>query len=786
MSPLYKRRGNAVPQTMTSVMVRTLLATLVLGGTNHYDDHMIHSLAPHLRRRNLPWRPHLSTTDHRLVDQAPTCSDGSTEKQRTLAPGQALDALLRPRSIAVIGASRSAGSIGHQIVANLVSHGFTGAVYPINPNASAICSIPAYPSIESLPHTVDMAVVAVPKDTVPGVVEACGRAGIHGVVVISAGFREVGGEGIERERALMEIVKRYDMRMVGPNCMGVLNSHPAVSMNATFAPVMPPCGGAAFVSQSGAVGINVLDYARELGIGIAQFVSVGNKPDVSGNDLLEQWENDPTVEQILMYVENFGNPRNFLSIARRVARHKPIIVVKAGRSQAGARAASSHTGALAASNDIVDAMLEQAGVLRADSIEEMFDMVMAFTGERRPGSRRTAVITNAGGPGILAADALEARGLEVVALADSTLEKLKPLFPPEASVRNPLDMIASAHPESYRAALNTILDDPNVDSALAIFVPPLGVNQQDVARAIGGAAELHPDKPVLAVLMGVEGLPQGRAELHRAGVPAYTFPESAARALAALCRHNEWSSRPEPSSTPITVDSTAAQLVLNRTAGVERKLPEVEALELLKSYGIATAPLYLAHTAEEAIAIAERIGMPVAMKASSPRLLHKSDAGGVQLNVATADEVRMAFHKIAENVRHTLPDAQLSGIVVQKMVKSDVELIVGMTRDSSFGPVVLFGLGGLFAEVLHDVTMRIAPVSHNDALEMIDGIRGKRLLDGYRGLPPVDRELLADLLVRVSQLALDHPGITELDINPLVATPQGLLAVDARVLLSQK
>ena len=477
-----------------------------------------------------------------------------------------LDCVLRPRRVAVIGASRTPNTIGHEIVSNLVGYGFTGTVFPVNPKADSIRTLKTYPTIGAVPDPVDMAVITVPKQHVLAVAEECGQAGVRGLTVISAGFREVGGEGVERERQLMEVVRRHRMRMIGPNCMGVLNADPAVSMNATFAPSMPPFGRAGFVSQSGAMGLSVLDYAKEYGIGISQFVSMGNKPDVSGNDLLLHWEHDPSIGLVLMYVENFGNPRKFLEIARRMTRTKPIIVVKSGRSKVGARAASSHTGALAASDALVDAMLSQAGVMRAESVEELFDLAMAFSGERTPRSRRTAVVTNSGGPGILAADALERVAVELPELAPETVARLKPLFPEEASLRNPLDMIASATPPGYRAALDALLDDPNVDSALAIFVPPLGIRQADVAEAIASVAGAHPDKPVLAVLMGREGLPQGKAELHEVGVPAYIFPESAARALSALCRQREWVERPAPAVEDLRVDRDAARRLRRRRA----------------------------------------------------------------------------------------------------------------------------------------------------------------------------------------------------------------------------
>ncbi|MBK9693512.1 MAG: CoA-binding protein, partial [Gemmatimonadetes bacterium] len=576
---------------------------------------------------------------------------------------RSLDPILAPRTIAVIGASRAPNTIGHQILANLVTYGYTGTVYPVNPTAPAVHAMKAWPSVTALPEVVDMAVVCVPKGAVPGVAEECGRQGVRGLVVISAGFREVGGAGVEREQALVEICQRHGMRLVGPNCMGVLNADPAVSMNATFAPSMPPFGHAGFVSQSGAMGLSVLDYAQEYGIGIAQFVSMGNKPDVSGNDVLLHWEHDPAIGVILMYVENFGNPRRFLEIARRVTRVKPIIVVKSGRSRTGARAASSHTGALAASDTAIDALLSQAGVLRAESVEELFDLAMAFGGQPLPRSRRVAVVTNSGGPGIIAADALEARGMTVAELDPVTVTRLKPLFPEEASLRNPLDMIASATPPGYRAALDALLSDPGVDGVMSIFVPPLGVRQADVAEAIVAAKAGHPDKPVLAVLMGRQGLPQGKAELHAVKIPAYIFPESAARALSAMCRHREWTERPEAAVEALPVERARADRVvaLARARGATR-LDELEALELLTAYGIPTAGALLARSADQAVRAATQLGFPVVMKIVAPAIIHKSDVGGVQVGVGGVDEAYAAWDRIMAGARAAHPDAAITGV----------------------------------------------------------------------------------------------------------------------------
>jgi acetate---CoA ligase (ADP-forming) len=704
---------------------------------------------------------------------------------RRRAPEASLHRLLAPRSIAVVGASHRSGTIGNQIVHNLIAYGFTGAVYPVNLTATSVCSVRAYSRVGEVPEPVDVAVIVVPKEGVLDVAEECGQAGVKGLVVISAGFREVGPEGLAREQELTRIVRRYGMRMVGPNCMGIINADPAVSMNATFVTAMPPFGHAAFVSQSGALGMSVLDYAREYGIGISQFVSVGNKPDVSGNDLLLEWEHDPTVKVILMYVENFGNPGRFLEIAGRITKTKPIIAVKSGRSRAGARAATSHTGALAASETAVEALLAQAGVLRAATIEELFDMAMAFEARALPRSRRTAVLTNAGGPGILAADAMEAYGLDLVELSPATVEKLRPLFPAEASIHNPLDMIASATPAGYKTAMTALLQDPRVDAVVPIFVPPFGVRQQEVAEAIGGAAATAPDKPVLAVLMGREGLPLGRAELHDAGIPAYIFPESAARAVATLNRHVEWSARPAAIIEPFTdVDHVAARAILDGAKRDRREqLTQIESLALLRAYGVPIAEAKLATTADEAARIASQLGYPVVMKLVSPDVVHKTDVGGVKVGISSEVEARTAFDEILASVVTAVPNVHIGGVLVQRMVRGGFETITGLVRDPSFGPMLMFGLGGIFVEAMGDVVFRIAPVDAAQASGMVAEIRGAKLLGGLRGTPPADKEALAIAIRRVGQLAIDYPEILELDVNPLLALSKGTIALDARVRL---
>ena len=694
---------------------------------------------------------------------------------------QALDPILKPSTVAVIGASRTPHSIGHQVVANLVQYGFTGAVYPVNPKARAINAIRAYPTLGEVPDQVDMAVIVVPRDHVIPVVQDCADHGVKGVVVISAGFKEMGGDGVALEAELLELIRRSGMRMVGPNCMGVLNADPAFSMNATFAPLMPPFGRVGFVSQSGAMGLSVLDYAREYGIGISQFVSMGNKPDVSGNDVLLQWEHDPTVDVILMYVESFGNPMRFREIAQRITKRKPIIVVKAGRSEVGARAASSHTGALAEGDAAVGALLDQVGVIRAHSVEELFDLAMGFEGGRMPRGDRVAILTNSGGPGILTADALADCGLTVPELSDDTVQQLRPLFPPEASVRNPLDMIASATPEGYRTALGALLSDDSIDSAVVIFVPPLGVRQKDVAAAIAEVGTRSDAKPVLTVLMGRKGLPQGKAELHDAGIPAFIFPESAARTLAAMYHYQVWRNRPVEPPAELAVDRDRAAAIL-RQAGSATKLSEHATLDLLSAYGIPTAPARLATSEDDAATIAGEIGGPVAMKIVSPQIVHKTDVGGVVIGVEGADEAKATYRGIVSRAVAAVPEAEVTGVLIQSMVTEGREVIVGMSRER-MGPLLMFGLGGVFVEALKDIVFRVAPLTRLDALDMVNGIRARPILDGFRGEDPADISAIVDVLLRTSQLALDFPQIAELDINPLLAGAAGVVAVDGRVLI---
>jgi len=696
-----------------------------------------------------------------------------------------LDVLFRPRSIAVVGASRKRGTVGAEIFHNLLATGFTGAVYPVNPGTSAVQAVKAWARVQDIPDQVDLAVVVVPKDRVLEVVEDCGQAGVKALIVISAGFAETGRAGKDLQERLVQRVRALGMRMVGPNCLGLLNTDPAVQVDATFAPTWPPVGNVSFSSQSGALGLAILDYARELGIGLRHFVSVGNKADVSGNDLLEYWENDPATEVVLLYLESFGNPSRFMQIARRLTRKKPVVVVKSGRTEAGARAASSHTGSLAGMDIAVDALLGQAGVLRTDTIEQLFDLAMLLANQPVPEGPRVAILSNAGGPGIMASDACESHGLRVPALQAASEAALRAFLPEEASVRNPVDMIASAPASSYERSLRIVLDDPGIDAVIVLFVPPVVTEATEVADAIRRAAA-GAGKPVLTCFMGTHGVPPALTSLREGRLPSYAFPESAAIALSRAVRYGTLRRRPEGRVPALErVSAERARAVVARAAAVPggRWLDAAEVAELLGAYGIATLGAALATTADEAAAAAARIGFPVAAKLASSTILHKTEVGGVVLDCEDAVAVRGAFAAIHGRLEAVGRAAEMQGVVVQSMAPRGVETFVGVVHDPSFGPLVGFGIGGVQVELWKDVVFRVHPLTDVDAREMLDQIRGRALLDGFRGAPPADRDALADTLLRVSRMVGDLPELADVDLNPLVAREpgQGVVAVDARI-----
>ena len=684
-----------------------------------------------------------------------------------------------PHSVAVIGASRNEESIGGRLFRNLLRGEFTGPIYPVNPSTDVVASVRAYPSITDVPGSVDLAFIVVPAAHAIDAVRQCGEAGVKGIVMITAGFSETGADGEAAEQELLGVIRSSGMRMIGPNCMGVLNTDPAVSMNGQFGPRYPPAGNVAMTSQSGALGIAILDYARQLNIGISTFVSMGNKADISGNDLLLYWEDDPNTDVILLYLESFGNPRRFARLARRIGRHKPIVAVKSGRTASGARAASSHTGSLASLEVAVDALFHQAGVIRTATLEELFDVTALLANQPVPEGRRVAILTNAGGPGILAADALESQGLEVVEFSAELRGRLQAHLSPEASTRNPVDMIASASAAEYSACLRELLESDETDAVIAIHIPAAPTGSDAVAAAIRAAAA-EATKTMLAVFMDASGAP---AELVGDGVlvPTYLFPEPAAQALARAVDYGEWRRRPEGTIAEFDdVSHKAAEKVV--AAALERMgedggwldPPDVEAV--LTAYGLAVARSQVVASAAEATAVATEIGGPVVLKVISSEALHKSDIGGVALNV-TATEAAAAFDRVTGVV------SDAAGALVQEFIPGGHEVILGMTEDPSFGPLLAFGLGGVFVELIGDVAFRIHPVTDLDIAEMIAGVKSARLLEGYRGNPPGDIEALTVAMGRLSQLIEEVPEIGEMDLNPVkVLEPgDGIRIVDARI-----
>jgi acetyl coenzyme A synthetase (ADP forming)-like protein len=700
------------------------------------------------------------------------------ENREQRATTQSVARLLQPRSIAVVGASRTEGTIGHEVLRNILSGGFTGAVYPINPTASSIAGAQAYPSVLDVPDDIDLAVIAVPSARVQQTIDECGSKGVRSLVVISAGFAESGGDGRAVQDQLVARARAAGMRLVGPNCMGIINTAPTVSMNATFAPVQPERGRVAFASQSGGLGIAVLEEARRRGIGLSSFVSVGNKADVSGNDLLRYWEQDGDTDVILLYLESFGNPRRFARIARQVSATKPIIAVKAGRTRSGRRAASSHTAALASPDNAVDALFHQTGVIRVDTLQEMFDTAQLLAMQPIPSGRRVAVVGNAGGPGILAADACEAAGLEVPDLSSETLAGLRSFLPDAASIANPVDMVASASAAEYERALDLVLADDNVDAVVVIFVPPLVTDADDVARAIARAT-CGQTKPVVANFLGMATAPPPLSSGESA-IPNYCFPEPAVHALARACRYGQWRDRDGGQPVAFTDLNTAAvrpmiESVLSRDPAGAWLAPD-EANIVTSAYGIAAVESVTVGNSTEAVSAARRVGFPIALKAGAAGLVHKTDRGGVRLSLHTAAEVRRAFDEM-----HQALGDEMGGAVVQAMASPGVETIVGVVNDASFGPLIMFGTGGTAVELFGDQAFRILPMTDADATDLVRSVRGSPLLFGFRGSEPVDVKALEQLILRVAYLAEDVPEITEMDLNPVIAGANGAYAVDVKI-----
>jgi acetate---CoA ligase (ADP-forming) len=708
---------------------------------------------------------HLGPTDEYTERHAVRAA---TAAHRSIKP------FFEPRSVAVIGASRTRSKIGGQMFWNLKSGGFRGALYPVNPGVEEIEGVRAFAKVADIPGSVDLAVITVPAAFVDAVVEECIQKGIKALVVISAGFAEVGAEGRAAQEALVDRVRRAGVRLVGPNCMGLLNTDPAVQLNSTFASHLPPRGRVAMSTQSGALGLAVLDYAQRLDLGISSFVSVGNKADVSGNDLIQYWSEDRNTDVILLYLESFGNPRRFAEIARRTSRRKPIVAVKAGRSQAGLRAAQSHTGALATDDAVVEALFEQCGVIRTRTLEEMFDVASLLAHQPLPGGARVAILTNAGGAAILAADACEAEGLDVTPVGDAAVRSLREFLPAAASTSNPIDMIASASPEQYRRSIPILLADPAVDSLIVVYVPPVVSDPGAIARAIAdGVRDAASAKPVLVTFTSAAGAPEALA-----GLPTCAFPERAATALARVTTYATWR-REAPvrlqAGTPFDRRAVRRQLQEAIASGVEWLDPQT-ADSVLRAAEIPAVQAAFSPTVEDAVRAAGTIGFPVALKAAGAKIVHKTEVQGVRLGLADGNAVRDACRTMQDRL-----GSRLAGFFVQAMAPEAPEFLVGCVTDPLFGPVIACGAGGTLAELLEDMSFRLPPVTERDADEMLESLRSAKLLRGFRGEPARDEAALKHVVMRLSALVDACPEIVEMDLNPVRVYQEGALVLDARI-----
>ncbi|MBC7235966.1 MAG: acetate--CoA ligase [Chloroflexi bacterium] len=694
-----------------------------------------------------------------------------------------LEMLFNPQSVAVIGASTNPEKLGHGILANLIESGFKGGLYPINPSAGEILGLKCYPSVLDVPDPVELVVIVVPAKFVASVLREAGQKGAKGAIVITAGFREAGEEGIAREQEILAIAKEYGMRLLGPNCLGVIA--PYAPMNASFAAGMPEQGSIAFMSQSGALCTAILDYALAESIGFSHFVSLGNKADIDEVTLLKAWGEDERCNVIISYIEGIRDGVEFMKVARETAKKKPIIAVKSGRTASGSRAVSSHTGSLAGSDAAYDAAFKQAGVFRANTVQDLFDLSTAFAYQPLLKGNRIAIVTNAGGPGVMATDALEQHGLVLAKLGPETEKLLAKALPPAASIHNPVDVLGDARADRYEKAIYAVLNDPAVDGVIVILTPQTSTDIVGTAMAAIRQSGVH-GKPILGCWMGEKEVSKGIRLMAEQNVPNYPFPERAVAALGAMYRYHLWKQHPEANFETFEVDKKAVADLLNKVRQEGRQaIGDAEAQDILRAYGITTPQSVVAATAEEAVRYSAKIGYPVVMKIASPDILHKSDVGGIIVGVKNAEEVRQAFDTLIRRAKEHQPQATLWGCQVQEMVQNAREVIIGMNRDPQFGPLVMFGLGGIYVEVLKDVAFRVAPMTRVEAQEMMESIRTYPLLKGVRGQPPADLEAIVNTILRVSQLVTDFEDIAELDINPLLVREkgQGAVAVDMRLIL---
>jgi acetyltransferase len=697
-----------------------------------------------------------------------------------------IDSFFNPNTVAVVGASDNPRKLGYAIVNNLIRGGFLTEgrnIFPINLKSKSILGLETYSSVLEVPTPIDLAVVVIPYPAVPEAIRLCGEKEIPSVIIITAGFREAGVEGHAREREVLDIANQYDIRLIGPNCLGVIDTF--TPLNASFAAGMPPSGPMAFMSQSGALGTAILDWALAGRLGLSKFVSLGNKADVSEVDLLQAWENDPTSRVILCYIEGLPDGGAFIEVARRVTRTKPVVAIKSGITRAGARAVTSHTGSLAGSEQAYQAAFRQAGVIRAESLEELFDYARGFGYLPPLKGDRIAIVTNAGGPGILATDALERAGLSLARFESECIRSLEQFLPDAASAANPVDVLGDARADRYQFALEQIVADPHVDGVHVILAPQAMTTSLEIAQVIVDVAS-GSDLPILCSFMGEASIEDGTALLSEHNIPNYPFPERAAEVLRAMSDYRRLQSKPVEEPVRFDVDrSIVGELFQSVQEKGRVTIGDLEARTILTAYRIEVPDSELAENPQAAVEIATRLGYPVVLKVASPDILHKTDVGGVKVGLENAEDVRDAFDLITYRTQRYTPEARLWGCLVQKMVPSGFEVLIGMNRDPQFGPLVTFGLGGIYVEALKDVTFRIAPISELEAEEMLSEIRAQALLNGVRGEPPVDKHAIIDTILRIGQLVTDFPEIMELDINPFVVYPNdgGGVAIDMRLVL---
>ena len=695
-----------------------------------------------------------------------------------------LEHFFSPKTVAVVGASREEGKVGHDLLKNLVKHGYKGKIYPVNPHADNILGIKTYPVIKKISDKIDLAIIVVPAPYVGKAVDECIEIGIDSIIVISAGFKESGIDGAARERELYQKIKQHSIRMLGPNCLGLIDTQSG--LNASFAADMPESGNIAFFSQSGALCTSILDWAVNECVGFSKFISMGNKTDIDEVDLIKAIENDANTKVVLVYLEGVKNGAEFINAAKKITKTKPMIVVKSGGTTAGAKAASSHTGTLAGAENAFDAAFKQSGILRAVTIEELFDYARIFSFQQLPKGQHIALITNAGGPGIIAADAVERSKLKMASFTKDTIDTLRSFLPAMANVYNPVDVLGDAKADRYKFVIEKVVEDPNVDIVLIILTPQAMTEIEKTAEVITEISN-HTDKPIVTSFMGGKRIENSLKIMCQRKVPNYSFPERAVSAIEAIYKYTLWQKRPASKTKIFDVQRENVASFFGKMKQTGRQhLNEEEARQVISAYGFRVPKSILAGSETEAVKAAEEIGYPVVIKISSPDILHKSDFGGVRIGIKNESEVRTCFCDIIQKARRLMPDAEIKGVLVQQMITGGKEVILGMSRDPQFGPLLMFGLGGIYIEILKDVSFRIAPIGLSEAEEMIQEIRSFPLLKGARGERPVDINTVVDNILRLSQLVTDFPEIIEMDINPLIVFPEGggTMALDARMTIS--